>query len=108
MPIALPAGRNGFQPSLTLVYSTGNGNSPYGLGWQLSIPGVTRKTSDGVPRYQDAGDTFVLSGAEDLVPVAGDFPGIVQYRPRTEGLFARIEHHRALTIVTGSCIPETA
>ncbi len=94
VPIALPAGRNGFQPSLTLTYSTGNGNSPFGLGWQLSIPGVTRKTSDGIPRYQDAGDTFVLSGAEDLVPIAGDYPGIVRYRPRSEGLFARIEHHR--------------
>jgi RHS repeat-associated protein len=94
VPIALPAGRNGFQPSLALVYSSGNGNSPFGLGWQLSIPGVTRKTSDGIPRYQDADDTFVLSGAEDLVPMAGDFPGIVRYRPRTEGLFARIEYHR--------------
>lgn len=94
IPIALPSGRNGFQPSVTLVYSTGNGNSPFGLGWQLSIPGVTRKTSDGIPRYQDISDTFVLSGAEDLVPVDGDFPGIVRYRPRTEGLFARIEYHR--------------
>ena len=51
VPIALPSGRNGFQPSVTLVYSSGNGNSPFGLGWQLSIPGVARKTSDGIPRY---------------------------------------------------------
>jgi len=94
VPIALPSGRNDFQPSVTLVYSSGNGNSPFGLGWQLSIPGVTRKTSDGIPRYQDTDDTFVLSGAEDLIPVGGDFPGIVRYRPRTEGLFARIEYHR--------------
>ncbi len=94
VPIALPPGRNGFQPNITLTYSTGNGNSPFGVGWQLSIPGVTRKTSDGIPRYQDASDIFVLSGAEDLVPVGGNFPGIVRYRPRTEGLFARIEHHR--------------
>jgi hypothetical protein len=36
----------------------------------------------------------VLSGAEDLIPVGGNFPGIVRYRPRTEGLFARIEYHR--------------
>ena len=44
VPIALPPGRNGFQPKLSLVYSTGNGNSPFGLGWGLSIPGVSRKT----------------------------------------------------------------
>ena len=94
VPIALPPGRNGFQPEINLVYSTGNGNGPFGAGWQLSIPGVSRKTSKGVLRYQEAGDTFILSGAEDLVPVEGDLPGIVRYRPRTEGLFARIEYHR--------------
>ena len=53
VPIALPPGRNGFQPQLNLVYSTGNGDSPFGLGWNLSIPGVTRKTSKGIPRYDD-------------------------------------------------------
>jgi RHS repeat-associated protein len=92
VPIALPSGRNGFQPQLNLVYSTGTGNGPFGLGWSLSIPGVSRKTSRGIPRYADERDTFLLSGAEDLVPVAGA-PGVTQYRPRTEGLFARIEHH---------------
>ena len=35
---------------------------------------------------------FILSGAEDLVPVSGTYPGPVTYRPRTEGLFAQIEH----------------
>jgi hypothetical protein len=94
VPIAVPPGRHGFQPNLNLVYSTGNGNGPFGLGWSLSIPGVSRKTSKGVPRYRDAEDMFILSGAEDLVPIAGTFPGQVQYRPRTEGLFARIAYHR--------------
>lgn len=94
IPIALPPGRNGFQPQLNLVYSTGNGNGPFGLGWGLSIPGVSRLTSKGVPRYDDTRDIFVLSGAEDLVPVSGALNGAVRYRPRTEGLFARIEHRR--------------
>ena len=93
VPIALPPGRNDFQPQLNLVYSTGNGNGPFGLGWSLSIPGVSRKTSRGIPRYADERDTFLLSGAEDLVPVARA-PGVIRYRPRTEGLFARIEHHK--------------
>jgi len=79
VPIALPPGRNGFQPELNLVYSTGNSNGPFGLGWSLSIPGVSRKTSAGVPLYNDNAsrlepgewrDVFILSGAEDLVPVA--------------------------------------
>ena len=69
VPIALPPGRNGFQPQLNLVYSTGTGNGPFGLGWNLSIPGVSRKTSKGVARYDEAKDVFILSGAEDLVSV---------------------------------------
>ncbi len=47
VPIALPPGRNGFQPELNLVYSTGNGNSPFGLGWNLSVPGINRQTNKG-------------------------------------------------------------
>ncbi len=93
VPIALPGGRNGFQPQLSLGYSTGNGNGPFGLGWHLSIPGVMRKASEGVPRYDDTQDIFVLSGAEDLVAVE-QLPGITRYQPRTEGLFAKIRHHR--------------
>src|SRR6266700_2660162 len=93
VPIALPPGRNGFQPQLSLAYSTGNGNGPFGLGWSLSVPGVSRKTSKGIPIYDDAQDTFILSGAEDLVPVSGGHSEPTRYRPRTEGLFARIDHH---------------
>ena len=102
VPITLPPGRNGFQPQLNLVYSTGNGNGYFGLGWSLSIPGVMRKTSKGIPRYRDYDrkvknwDTFVLSGAEDLVPITDtslDPMKATRFRPRTEGLFAKIIHH---------------
>jgi RHS repeat-associated protein len=105
VPIALPSGRNGFQPELSLGYSSGNGNSVFGAGWNLSIPGVMRKTSKGIPVYDDTSDIFVLSGAEDLVPVKTEQESITAnniailhqktyYRPRTEGLFARIIHHK--------------
>ncbi|MGH8068935.1 MAG: SpvB/TcaC N-terminal domain-containing protein [Candidatus Entotheonellia bacterium] len=104
VPIALPPGRNGFQPQLNLVCSTGNGTGPFGLGWSLSIPGVSRKTSQGIPRYDEAKDIFILSGAEDLVPVEAyveesqtQTHDRTRYRPRTEGLFARIEHHRIIS-----------
>jgi RHS repeat-associated protein len=93
VPIALPPGRNGFQPQLGLAYSSGNGNGPFGLGWSLTIPGVSRKTSKGVPIYDDTKDVFLLSGAEDLVPVPGAPSGATRYRPRTEGLFAHIDHY---------------
>lgn len=94
VPIAVPSGRNSFQPTLNLQYSTGNSSDVFGLGWQLGVPELARKTSSGVPRYQDDNDVFVLSGTEDLVRISGEIPGVARYRPRTEGLFARIEFHR--------------
>jgi len=104
VPIACSPGRSGFGPQLSLAYDSGAGNGPFGLGWNLSLPAITRKTDKGLPRYNDAdeSDVFVLSGAEDLVPVTGpeanttctiDGVGyrVQLYRPRIEGLFARIE-----------------
>jgi hypothetical protein len=83
VPVALPPGRDGFEPKLDLIYSTGNGNGSCGAGWQFGIPSVSRKVSAGVPLYDDAKDVFILSGVEDLVPVetAG---AATRYRPRTD------------------------
>ena len=94
IPIAVPGGRNGLAPQLSLSYSSGTGNGPFGLGWELSLPGITRKTSKGTPLYNDAKDTFILSGAEDLVPVEQIDATTTRYKPRTEGLFALIYHHK--------------
>lgn len=93
VPIDLPPGRNGFTPKLELRYSTGKGNSPFGLGWDLGVPSIARKTSKGIPRYDDDLDTFVLSGHEDLIPVSSDGRATV-YRPRAEDMLARITHFR--------------
>lgn len=104
VPLPLSPGRGGAAPQLTLSYDTGSGNGPFGVGWALSLPAITRKTDKGLPRYLDGdeSDVFVLSGAEDLVPGAEhrrtvEVDGVAQsyvvrrYRPRIEGLFARIE-----------------
>jgi len=111
VPIATSPGRSGFGPQLELSYDSGAENGPFGFGWHLSVPAITRKTDKGLPQYRDAekSDVFILSGAEDLVPVleadGGPFedtttaPGylIHRYRPRIEGLFARIERWTSLT-----------
>jgi RHS repeat-associated protein len=107
VPIALSPGRSGFSPQLTLSYDSGAGNGPFGLGWSVSLPSITRRTDKGMPQYDDAAesDTFILSGAEDLVPVlVEDASGgwkrdpierdgyvVWRYRPRIEGLFPRVE-----------------
>src|SRR5579884_514349 len=74
VPIATSPGRSGFGPQLSLSYDSASGNGPFGFGWSLSIPAITRKTDKGLPQYCDAeeSDVFVLSGAEDLVPVLED------------------------------------
>ncbi len=108
VPIPTSPGRGGFGPQLSLAYDSGSGNGPFGLGWHLSVPAISRKTDKGIPTYRDTRETmerdvFMQSGAEDLVevdrPGGGRFeddvsvPGYVihRYRPRIEGLFARIE-----------------
>jgi RHS repeat-associated protein len=105
VPIATSTGRSGFGPQLALSYNSDAGNGPFGFGWSLALPSITRKTDKGLPQYRDAdeSDVYILSGVEDLVPVLRpdgtrfvddtSAPGYVvhRYRPRTEGLFARIE-----------------
>jgi len=125
IPLGASSGRNGFGPSLDLAYDSGSANGPFGAGWQLGLPSVTRKTDKGMPGYHasstgdigdidTADDTFLLSGAEDLVPVLTRHEGrwrqdlrhrdedgsvftVRKYRPRTEGLFARIERWTELS-----------
>lgn len=94
VPLTLPAGRNGLQPDLALTYSTGHGNGFFGVGWSLKLPSIQRKTNNGIPLYDDLRDTFVYGGAEDLVPMPGGVAPRKRYRPRSESLFARIEHIR--------------
>src|SRR5215813_11347595 len=70
VPIATSPGRSGFGPQLSLSYDSGSGNGPFGFGWSLGLPQITRKTDKGLPQYRNAeeSDVFILSGAEDLVP----------------------------------------
>jgi RHS repeat-associated protein len=109
IPLPLSPGRNGFTPGLTLSYDSGSGNGPYGFGWSVAYPSITRRTDRGLPRYLDykESDVFILSGAEDLVPVLNPDGSrfeelrsgyrITRYRPRIEGLFARIERWTSLS-----------
>jgi RHS repeat-associated protein len=115
VPIYTSPSRSGFGPKLTLTYDSARGNGAYGLGWDIELPSITRKTNTGLPQYRDAEDSdiFILSGAEDLVPVLVNSPAgwlsapvqrnyygklciVRAYRPRVEGPFARIERWSSL------------
>ncbi len=109
MTVQLPLspGRSGFTPPLHLEYDSASGNGPFGFGWSLGAPAITRKTDKGLPQYCDSeeSDVFILAGQEDLVPVLdgtgnrltltrtvyGTQFQVALYRPRIEGLFSRIE-----------------
>ncbi|MCP4353688.1 MAG: sugar-binding protein [Desulfobacterales bacterium] len=98
-PIEIPPGRKGMQPQLGVQYSSGGGNGWMGLGWDLSMQGVSIDTRWGVPRY-DAGketETYTLSG-QQLTPVAhrGELVSRTsekEFHSRTEGAFQKIIRH---------------
>ena len=118
LSIPLPVSpARGLSPALTLSYNSGGGNGIFGLGWVLGLSSIKRKTDRALPKYFDRidSDTYLFSEAEDLVPEYQKDPNgifkkdandrymikesldasqqytIRYYRPRIEGLFARIE-----------------
>lgn len=100
VPIALPTTVRELPLELSLSYDSGRGNGPFGVGWGLDLPSITRKTDRRIPTY-GADDVFQLAGVEDLVPAlddAGDpicFPSgtyeVCRFMPRVEASFQRIE-----------------
>lgn len=96
----------GFAPSLTLNYSSSAGNGVFGTGWGLSLPSVARRTSKGVPAYNDDDEIVGPSGVVWL-PEHGISPTqvnryndldlgttytVTRHLPRIESSFDRIEH----------------
>ncbi len=114
IPLPLSPNRNGFTPQMSLSYNSGVGNGLFGIGWDIDLPSIQRRTDKKLPRYFDTNnveniateDSFMFSGVEELVPFLeleenGEWkvkqdnknPDFIvrQYRPRIEGSFSRIE-----------------
>jgi RHS repeat-associated protein len=98
IPIHAPAIR-GTGPAIALSYGSGAGNGPFGVGFDVAMASIARRTTTGIPRYTDD-DVFVFSSEGELVPVreetrreqSGDTTWTVDvYVPRHEGAFSRIE-----------------
>jgi hypothetical protein len=90
-PIAVPPGRGGLAPQLSLNYSSALGNGWLGVGWDLSMGYIQRRgPRKGVPKYDDTKDVYELNlggSTQDLVPIA---PGSNEYRLRIEGAYLKI------------------
>src|SRR6266511_896052 len=77
VPIKLPAGRAHYAPSLQLVYNSGAGNSPFGLGWSLPSPFIARSVDRSTPHYRDQAvwhpkeHPLVFGSDAELVPPDG-------------------------------------
>ncbi|MGC6061453.1 SpvB/TcaC N-terminal domain-containing protein [Enterobacter kobei] len=109
IPLPVSPGR-GYAPPLTLGYHSQNGNSPWGMGWSLSLPSVRIRTKKGAPAW-DGTDEFVGPDNDVLVPalnddgtpesrgattllstqLGGNFT-VTVYRSRTERDFSRLEY----------------
>jgi hypothetical protein len=101
IPIDVPTGRVGVQPSLALAYSSRGGNGHLGVGWQLeglseinrcARTFATEGHADGV--NFDGDDVFCLDGRK-LIAVSGSYGADgTEYRTE-EDTFARITLHRS-------------
>ncbi|MCG1018547.1 MULTISPECIES: SpvB/TcaC N-terminal domain-containing protein [Burkholderiaceae] len=110
LPLPVSAGR-GYAPQLALSYASGSGNGPFGVGWNIGLPSIGRRTGRGTPQYGDD-DEFIGPGGDVLEPER-DADGVVvppsevstynglalddtyrvaRYFPRIEHGFARIEY----------------
>ena len=67
MPVEVPPGRGGSEPSVALQYSSANKDGLCGVGWDVDMGSIQRETRYGVPvsggAYSDAfGFTFSFGG----------------------------------------------
>ena len=88
IPINVPAGRAGIQPSVALVYSSGLPESFTGVGWNLDLGSIQRSTKKGPPKYNSI-DTFVLMQSGSSSNLVYDSTAAM-YRQEIEGSFAKI------------------
>ena len=119
VPLPISPGR-GFAPALGLGYSSGTGNSPCGIGWQLTVNAITLRTVKGVPMY-DGTDQVVGPDGDVWMPERKESDGtliarralsynglalskaydVVRHWPRVEGAFSLIEHWSSATDKAG-------
>jgi len=85
-PIQVPPGRGGIaMPNLSLQYASSGSNGWVGIGWDLNMGAIQRRTKYGLD-YD--GTDFVVNGATELV-AQPDWGGSSYYGARLEESFTR-------------------
>jgi Salmonella virulence plasmid 65kDa B protein len=69
IPVYSSPGRSGFGPQLSLSYDSDRGNSPFGFGWSLDFPSITRKTDKGLPQYGNNAPWLAVVGKQFTLTV---------------------------------------
>lgn len=125
IPLPVSPARS-YAPALSLTYHSGAGNGPFGLGWSVPLPAVSRRTSHGVPAYTEH-DVIVGLDAQIWLPerdaegaivsrrqtAFNDLPltiayTVTRYFPRLESRFDRIEHWHSATDPAGFWLIQSA
>ena len=104
--LAIPAGRKGMQPQISISYSSAGGNGIMGKGFDVSYgSSITIDTRFGLPKYdgkeQSRSEEYI--GNEKVIPTNYMLDGIllyeknrdgknVYYMPQKETSFSRIKH----------------
>ena len=82
IPIAVPPGPGGLVPTLSLNYSSDQGDGPFGVGWNLSLGEIRCTARFGVPDYANCAE-FELDG--QLLVGPDTRPGLVgRYHTKVE------------------------
>lgn len=87
IPITVPPGRKGMQPSVSLQYRSSSPNSWCGVGWSINPGYIIRSTKLGPPTYDDTKDTFIFatdSGSTELTHLIDNL-----YQAKIESSFAK-------------------
>jgi RHS repeat-associated protein len=103
VPIEVPPGRHGMQPTLSLDYNSRNGNGTLGVGWALAgLSSIYRcpniLDTDGVSRpvMHDSGDRFCMDGHRLVLEQGSTGYGTAGSTYRTE-----IEQYERITLPYG-------
>ncbi|MPY26929.1 SpvB/TcaC N-terminal domain-containing protein [Shewanella sp. YLB-07] len=116
IPVPVSEGR-GLAPSLALSYQTAQGNSPFGVGWQLPLLSIRVHTKRGVPNYddpdsvryvgpsgevlepiRDPGGEIIIEQRTPLGTILTEQHNVISYRSRVAGGYERYERWQPVSL----------